>query len=184
VEVCPHCAFTFSILEAQLPPPPPQTGPVNDWAGVLAAAEAERIAGRCQEVFATTQAELIVVTVPTTAPIQPAEYVFWLANRWDMGGPENRGLLILLALHEHRIESEVGYALETLLTDEESADILHTHVVPFLRDGRYAEGLYQAVDVLGKAITATRQAYHRRGFLRRSFRSRGLPLEVQSARQS
>jgi uncharacterized protein len=146
----------------QLPLPPPQTGHVNDWARVLSAAEAERIARRCQEVFASTQAELIVVTVPTTAPIQPAEYVFWLANRWDMGGAENRGLLILLALHERRVESEVGYALEPLLSDAASAQLLEEHVVPCLRAGQYAEGLYQAVNVLGKVLAAAHRPARRR----------------------
>jgi hypothetical protein len=38
VDVCPHCQFTLSVLELQLPPPPSQTGHVNDWAGVLSAA--------------------------------------------------------------------------------------------------------------------------------------------------
>ena len=162
VEVCPHCGFSLSVLEMQLPPPPPQTGHVNDWAGVLSVAEAERIARRCQEVFARTRAELIVVTVPTTAPIQPAEYSFWLANRWDMGGAENRGLLILLALQERRVESEVGYALEPFLSDAASAQLLEGHVVPLLRAGRYAEGLYQAVNVLANALEAAHRPARRR----------------------
>jgi hypothetical protein len=56
VEVCPHCRFTLSVLELQFPPPPPQTGHVNDWAGVLSATAAERITQRCQEVLARAQA--------------------------------------------------------------------------------------------------------------------------------
>jgi len=158
VEVCPHCGFTLAVLEMQLPPPPPPTGSINDWARVLTAAEAERIARRCQEVLVRTRAELMVVTVPTTAPLQPAEYIFWLANRWDMGGAENRGLLILLALDERRVESEVGYALEAWLSDAASAQLLEEHVVPFLRLGQYAEGLYQAVHVLGKVLEAAYRA--------------------------
>lgn len=164
VEVCPHCAFTFAIVDTQMPLPPPQAGHINDLAGVLMAEEVLRLEQRCQEVFARTQVELIVVTVPTTAPLQPAEYVFWLANRWAMGGPENRGLLILLALQERRIESEVGYALETLLSDAESSRMLQTHVVPFLQKGQYAEGLYQAVDVLGKFFEAAYRAATRTGW--------------------
>jgi uncharacterized protein len=162
VEVCPHCRFTLSVLELQFPPPPPQIGHVNDWAGVLSATAAERIAHRCQEVFARTQAELIVVTVSTTAPVQPAEYIFWLANRWDMGGTENRGLLILLALQERRVESEVGYALEPLLSDAVSAQLLEEHVVPLLRTEQYADGMYQAVNVLGKALEAAYRPARRR----------------------
>lgn len=164
VEVCPQCAFTFAVLDAQLPPPPSQAGHINDLAGILTAAEASRLDQRCQAVFASTQVELIVVTVPTTAPLQPTEYIFWLANRWDMGGLENRGLLILLALQERRIESEVGYALESLLSDAESSRILHLHVVPFLHNGQYAAGLYQAVDVLGKFFEAAYRAATRTGW--------------------
>jgi uncharacterized protein len=92
----------------------------------------------------------------------PAEYVFWLANRWDMGGVENRGLLILLALHERRVESEVGYALEGLLSDAAAAQLLEEHVVPWLRTGQYAEGLYQAVNVLGKILEAAHRPRRRR----------------------
>ena len=162
VETCPHCGFSLAVLEVQLPPPPPQAGYVNDWARVLSAAEAERIARRCQEVYASTRAELIIVTVPTTAPLQPAEYIFWLANRWDMGGMENRGVLILLALNERRVESEVGYTLEPLLSDAASAQLLAEHVTPFLRVGQYAEGLYQAVNVLGRVLEAAHRPARRR----------------------
>jgi uncharacterized protein len=81
-----------------------------------------------------------------------------------MGGLENRGLLILLALQERRIESEVGYALESLLSDAESSRILRLHVVPFLHNGQYAAGLYQAVDVLGKFFEAAYRAATRTGW--------------------
>jgi uncharacterized protein len=158
VDTCPHCGLTFAALDAQMMAPPARMGYVNDMAGLLTPADIEPIVQRCQEIQNTTQAELIVVTVATTAPLQPAEYVFWLANRWHMGGPENRGLLILLALREHRIESEVGYALEAWLSDEESLQILQTHVVPFLRAEQYAAGLYQAVDILGKTLVVKQNA--------------------------
>jgi len=157
VDACPNCTFTLAILDRQLPPPPLRSGYVNDFAGVLSRGEVLRIEQRCYEVLIRAKAELVVVTVPTTAPVKPSEYVFWLANRWDLGGPENRGLMILLALEERRVESEVGYSLEPIITDEESLRILQEHVVPFLREGNYAEGLYQAVDVLGQIIEGAQE---------------------------
>jgi uncharacterized protein len=162
VEGCDACGLTFAMLNAQMSAPPAQAGYVNDFAQVLTPDEVQRLVQRCQHIDATLQAELIVVTTATTAPLSPAEYVFWLANRWDMGGSGNRGLLILLALQEHRIESEVGYGLESLLSDAESAQILQKHVVPFLRAEQYAEGLYQAVDVLGKVLEVKQKAAGRR----------------------
>lgn len=162
MEACPQCDFSLAILDAQMPPPPLQAGPVNDWAGVLTAEDTQRLIQKCQAIHQTAQAELSVVTVETTTPLKPAEYVFWLANHWDMGGPENRGLLILLALHERRIESEVGYGLEPLLSDVESELIIQEHVVPYLYAGQYAEGLYQAVNALGQALGVKHKAATRK----------------------
>jgi uncharacterized protein len=158
MDYCPHCDLTFTQLDAQMSRPPARAGYVNDIAALLTPADIERLVQRCQDIQHTTNAELIVVTVTTTAPLKPAEYVFWLANRWDMGGAENRGLLILLALNERRIESEVGYGLESLLSDEESLQILQRHVVPLLQAEQYAKGLYHAVDILGKALAVKQHA--------------------------
>lgn len=152
MEACPQCGFSLATLDTQMPPPPLQAGPVNDWADVLTAEDAQRLLQTCQAIHQAAQAELSVVTVETTIPLKPAEYVFWLANHWEIGGAENRGLLILLALHERRIESEVGYGLEPLLSDSESELIIQEHVVPYLYAGQYAEGLYQAVNALGQAL--------------------------------
>ena len=159
---CPQCGFSLTTLDAQMPPPPLQAGPVNDWAGVLTAEDAQRLSQKCQAIHQAAQAELSVVAVETTTPLKPAEYVFWLANHWDIGGPENRGLLILLALHERRIESEVGYGLEPLLSDIESELIIQEHVVPYLYAGQYAEGLYQAVNALGQALGVKHKAATRK----------------------
>lgn len=162
MEACPQCDFCLAVLDAQMPPPPLQAGPVNDWADVLTAEDAQRLLQKCQAVHQAAQAELSVVTVETTAPLKPAEYVFWLANHWEIGGSENRGLLILLALHERRIESEVGYGLEPLLSDSESELIIQEHVVPYLYAGQYAEGLYQAVNALGQALIVKHKAATRK----------------------
>ena len=162
MEACPQCDFCLAVLDAQMPLPPLQAGPVNDWADVLTAEDAQRLLQKCQAVHQAAQAELSVVTVETTIPLKPAEYVFWLANHWEIGGSENRGLLILLALHERRIESEVGYGLEPLLSDSESELIIQEHVVPYLYAGQYAEGLYQAVNALGQALIVKHKAATRK----------------------
>lgn len=162
MEACPQCGFSLATLDSQMPPPPLQAGPVNDWADVLTAEDAQRLLQKCQAIHQAAQAELSVVTVETTAPLKPAEYVFWLANHWEIGGSENRGLLILLALHERRIESEVGYGLEPLLSDSESELIIQEHVVPYLYAGQYAEGLYQAVNALGQALIVKHKAATRK----------------------
>lgn len=155
---CPNCGLTFAQLDAQLPRPPAQTGHVNDMAALLTPDDMERLRQRCEDIQRAIQVEIVVATVKTTTPLKPAEYAFWLANCWDIGGTDNRGLLILLALRERRIESEVGYGLESLVSDEESLQIFQMHTVPLLQAAQYAEGLYCAVDILGKALEVKQNA--------------------------
>jgi len=61
-------------------------------------------------------------------------------------------VLILLALAERRIEVEVGFALEGVLTDAAASAILEEHAVPFLRAGRLGEGVRHAVDVIARVF--------------------------------
>lgn len=151
VERCPACAFTLGDLDTQAGAPPLRTGAVTDLADVLSAADRERLAARAELCRHRTGADLAVLVAPRS-PLPPPQYVFWLFNRWDVGGAENRGLLILLSLDERRIECEVGYALEAIIDDENSGRVLDEHVVPLLARGDIAAGLWQAVDVLAQIL--------------------------------
>lgn len=155
---CPGCRFHISDLDPELGPPPARTGDLLDLAGVLGPADRARLVDRTRLLRAHTGAELAVVVVPHTRPRKPAEYAFWLFNRWGMGGADHAGILLVLALAERRIESEVGVGLEEIVTDEASAALLEEHAVPFLRAGELGEGLWQAVDVLCQMVELERRA--------------------------
>lgn len=156
---CPECRFHISDLDPVLGPPPPRQGDVNDRAGVLTPEERARIAGRAALLRARTGADLALITVPTTAPRKPSEYAFWLFNRWGVGGVEHAGVLVVLALAERRIESEVGVALEDRVSDAASGLLLEEHAAPFLRAGRVGEGLFQACDLLAQLVEQRRRAW-------------------------
>lgn len=153
---CPECKFHISDLDGVLGPPPTRAGDVYDGAHVLSPEERARLTERLAQLRGRTGAEVVVVTVPTTAPRKPAEYAFWLFNRWGVGGLEHAGILVLLAVAERRIESEVGVALEDAVTDDVSTALLTAHAVPFLRAGHLGEGLYQACDVLAQLVERAR----------------------------
>ena len=153
---CPRCGFHIRDLDAVLGDPPPRTGNVVDAAGVFTAADARRLEERLAAFASHTGFEMVVATVSTTKPRLPSEYVFWLFNRWMIGGDRHAGVMILLAMAERRIESEVGHALERVVTDAASTRILEEHAVPFLRAQRYGEGVYHAVDMLARVLENAR----------------------------
>lgn len=149
---CPACGFGLPELDAALGAPPPRAAPVADLAGVLDETACGRLGERLAAFGQRTGAEFLVATAASTAPRKPSEYVFWLLNRWQVGGADHRGLLLLLALQERRVEVEVGFSLEHHLTDAEAAAVLEHHAVPFLKRGDLAGGLYHAVDVLARVF--------------------------------
>jgi uncharacterized protein len=146
VPECRGCGFSIRDLDRRLRRVPARVGFVNDFAGVLSAPGKARLEARLTEFHRTSGGDLAVVTVDSTQPVKPSEYVFWLFNRWQVGGEAHAGLLLLLAQQARRIECEVGYLWEPIISDATSGAVLREHVVPLLQDGRVDEALLTGVD--------------------------------------
>ena len=102
--------------------------------------------------------ELVLTTVKFTEPVKPSEYVFWLFNRWQVGGEWHTGLMVLLALEERRIECEVGYGWERFVSDLESGEVLDEYVLPLLKDGKFSEALQESAERLARRIGMSKLA--------------------------
>jgi uncharacterized protein len=152
VDKCQGCDFHISELGKRMRYLPHREGNVNDFAKTLSDAGKRKIQSRIDSFQARYRGELVLVTVQSTAPLKPSEFVFWLFNRWDIGGEKNEGLLILLAMNERRVECEVGYGWEYIVSDLESGEILDAFVVPLLKEGKFDEALYLGVDKLASLI--------------------------------
>jgi uncharacterized protein len=146
-------------LERRLPDHPQRQGFVNDFAALLTPEESARLEGRLAQFQQQYDGEIVVATVPSTQPLKPSEFVFWLFNHWRIGGEAHAGLMILLAYQEHRIECEVGYSWEPVISDLESGQVLDEHVVPLLQEGKVAEALWKGVtELAGILETASASA--------------------------
>ena len=152
VPKCQGCGFSIHDLDRKLNRAPERVGFVNDFAGLLSADEKTKIEDRLTQFHQTCGDELVLVTVKSTKPVKPSEYVFWLFNRWQIGGEIHAGLLILLAQKERRIECEVGYSLEPIISDIESGAVLDEHIVPLLKEGKIAEALWEGIEQLASVI--------------------------------
>jgi uncharacterized membrane protein YgcG len=126
---------------AQEPFPTPH-GRVNDFAQVLDAATKAQLNALVAAVEERTTAEIAVVVVHTTAPMTPKEYVTALFNHWGVGkqGADN-GVMILLAIHDRRVEIETGYGVEGILPDGKVGEMIRTAMLPSLAHDRWREGL-------------------------------------------
>lgn len=146
--VCTDCGFDIHEFDKVLQTPTDRDGLVTDWAKVISEDGVERIKSRLQSFCDSTGLDCCLVTIDTSAPRSPREFVFWLFNRWHIGGDSHRGMLVLLAMNERRIEVEVGHELEKYISDDEAGGVLEHHAVPFLKKGDIDNGLYHSLDML------------------------------------
>ncbi|MBI2446109.1 TPM domain-containing protein [Candidatus Micrarchaeota archaeon] len=115
---------------------------VNDFAGVLDAAQAAELHSLFSGIRETTTAQIVFVSVQTTAPDTPSAVRTRLLNAWGVGDKEkDNGILILYAVKERRIEVEVGYGLEGILPDSKVGRLLDETYVPLRDANRTNEGI-------------------------------------------
>src|SRR5712692_3320250 len=124
-------------------------GFVTDRAGVIAPATRERLVALLEELRAKTGAEIAVVTVDTTAPLDDFTYAMRIADAWKPGRKrEDTGVVFLVATRDRKLRVLVGYGLEGILPDGLVGEIEDREVVPAFRAGRVDDGVWQGVAAL------------------------------------
>ena len=131
---------------------PAITHPVTDLAGVLTPAEVEDIAARELDHFQRTHVQIAVLTVPTTNGEPIEDFTNGVAGQWRGGqAGQNNGVLVVLAIQDHRSRIEVGSGLEAQVTDSQAVELLDS-MRPSFRASQFGDGLR---GIVGALIVAT-----------------------------
>jgi uncharacterized protein len=152
-------ALVSCAARAQAPAIKPQ-GYVNDFAGVLSSEAKQQLAALSTELDQKTKSQLAIVTVQTLNGQPIEDYSIALATRWGIGSKMagDTGVMLLLAIGDHKSRIEVGYGIEPILTDGQAGDILRS-MVPDLRRGDYDAavtlGAGQIASIIAKANHVT-----------------------------
>jgi len=124
---------------------PKYTGYVNDLAGVIDAENITKLNILANKLKENTGAELAVVTVRSTYPLDSKSYATQLFEKWGIGKKDkDNGLLILFVKKDKRVEVEVGYGLEGTITDGFAGEVLDKYALPAFKDKNYGRGIYLA----------------------------------------
>lgn len=149
-------ALLAHAAAADAPLPPPR-GFVTDDAGVVSPDVAARLTRLLEELREKTGAEIAVVTVQTTAPLDDFTYAMRLAEAWKPGRKgEDTGVVFLVAVRDRRIRVVVGYGLEGVLPDGLVGAIQDEEVVPRFRAGRIDDGIWHGVTALAERVATSR----------------------------
>jgi uncharacterized protein len=148
VAVCSLAGVVASAWAAPLTFPRP-TGYVNDFAHVLDPAAQAALEARLVEYDRATGNQIAIATFSDLGGVPINEFAVRLEEAWKVGrkGKDN-GVLLLVALKERQVRIEVGYGLESKITDADAGEIIRGVIAPAFRDGRYDDGLTGATDRL------------------------------------
>ena len=121
------------------------SGFVNDYAGVLSADEKAVLERDLQAIFDSGTAQVAIVTVANLGGQDIGSFSYQVAEGKLGDSMKNNGLLLLIAVDDHRYRFEVGRGLEPVFNDARIGRIGRTYLVPAFREGEYGVGLGNAV---------------------------------------
>ena len=110
---------------------------VNDFAHVLNQGTVSKLDSICEQIDHEAHSQVAVVTVNSLDGSDIEGYAVDLYKKWGIGDKaSNRGVLILLAVGDHKYRIEVGYGLEPILPDGKVGGF-GREAVPLLRANDY-----------------------------------------------
>jgi uncharacterized protein len=117
------------------------TGYVNDFAHVLDPSTVSQMEDICHQVDDKAHAQIAVVTINALDGSDIESYAVALFKQWGIGSKsENRGVLILYAIQDHRARIEVGYGLEPILPDGKVGSF-QREAIPLMKSEAYSQAL-------------------------------------------
>jgi uncharacterized membrane protein YgcG len=148
-----------SVAYAFAPPPapiPPKSY-VADVAHKLSADDLNRLNSRINQVNKTSSNEIAVLIIPSLGDEPISAVAHDTFNAWKVGkaGLDN-GVLIVIAVADHKSRIKVGRGIEGDLTDIQSNDILRKNLNPHLKKGDFYGGLLEAVNEISKTVESSK----------------------------
>jgi uncharacterized protein len=119
-------------------------GYVSDYANVVDAASKQQVEQYCYQVEKSLGVQFALVTIDSLDDRPVEDTANKLFRHFGVGSKQgNQGVLLLLAIKDHKSRIEVGYGIEPCLTDGFSGSILRS-IQPDLRAGDYGPALLEA----------------------------------------
>ena len=139
---CARFAAAAAPSAAQAQAVPALEGWVNDDAGVLTAAQRQKLSDLLADYHSETHHQLAVLTITTLAGEPLESYSLRVASAWALGyrGLDN-GILVLLAMKERRVRIELGKGMARYISDAQAQAIIDESMLPQFSRGDFTDGL-------------------------------------------
>ncbi|HMD77925.1 MAG TPA: TPM domain-containing protein [Terracidiphilus sp.] len=149
------CISSVAALAERVEDLSQPTDYVSDYAHVLSPEAIARLDRICAQLdHSQANAQVAVVTIHTLNGADPAQFAISLFSKMKIGKKgTDRGILVFLAVDDHKRQIIVGYGLEGILPDGKVGDI-GREMVPELRANDFDAAVILGVDEIAQIIAA------------------------------
>jgi len=127
---------------------------VNDYANIINSNDEEKLEALLRDVEAKTSSQVALLTISSLQGENLEDYSMRVVQAWKLGQKEfDNGVLLLVAFNEKKIRIEVGYGLESVITDAKSGFIIRNYIVPGFKKGDFAGGITNGLLAISGLVT-------------------------------
>lgn len=132
---------------------------VNDYAGMLSAAETQALERKLVAYDDSTSTQIAIVVIASLEGDDLFDYSQRLAESWGIGGKENdNGVLLLIAQAERKIRIHTGYGTEGAIPDAIAKRIIEQEIKPAFQQGNIYGGIDQGTNAMISALAGEYQS--------------------------
>jgi uncharacterized protein len=147
---------SFVVAEIKLPELKQR---VNDFTNTLSFQEWQEIDHLLKSYEDTTSTQVVVLMINSLEGESLEDYANKTFNLNKIGqAKKNNGVLLLIAKQDHKIKIEVGYGLESALTDALTSQIIRNEIRPYFKAENYFGGIVTGVDAIIRTTKGEYQA--------------------------
>ncbi len=150
--------FLFSLSRAQAAAPafdiPELTSPIMDEANIVSPQAFNSLDAAIRALKETHGTQVTVFTFASLQGLSIEEVGIKVADKWKLGQKGkagsadtslDRGVILLVAVQDHKIRIEAGRGVEESLTDIAAKNIIDEKIAPLFKEGRMSDGILVGV---------------------------------------
>lgn len=120
---------------------------VTDYTNTLSGDDKAKLENKLVAFNDSTSTQIAVVIMKSVGEYDINEYGAMLGRKWGIGQQgKNNGIVLLVALNDHKLSIQTGYGAEGALPDAITQDIIQKDIKPRFKAGDYYGGLDAGTD--------------------------------------
>ncbi|UOG42013.1 TPM domain-containing protein [Leptospira noguchii] len=145
----PHSIFIIEEWKAEDQTIPLLRAPVTDATSTLTKEQKTQLTNRLISFETKKGSQIAVLVVGSTGEWSMQQYAVNVFEKTKLGRKEiDDGVLIVVAIQDHKTRIEVGYGLEGTIPDATAKRIVEEFMIPKFREGNYFQGISDGIDAV------------------------------------